>query len=73
MLAQIAQVLGLQGVSVKSVIQKGVGSGNGARLVLVVHPVLESNFYGAVQLIASKDFVTAPPRAIRVIDEEFAS
>lgn len=70
-LAQIAQVLGLQGVSVKSVVQKGTGTG--ARLVLVVHPVLESRFYGAVQLIASKDFVTATPRAIRVIDEEFAS
>jgi homoserine dehydrogenase len=75
-LAQIAQVLGLQGVSVKSVVQKGTGKGplpRPARLVLVVHPVLESRFYGAVQLIASKDFVTAPPRAIRVIDEEFAS
>jgi homoserine dehydrogenase len=70
-LAQIAQVLGLQGVSVKSVVQKGTGTG--ARLVLVVHPVLESRFYGAVQLIASKDFVTATPRAIRVVDEEFAS
>ena len=70
-LAQIAQVLGLQGVSVKSVVQKGTGTG--ARLVLVVHPVLESRFYGAVQLIAAKDFVTATPRAIRVIDEEFAS
>jgi homoserine dehydrogenase len=69
-LAQVAQVLGLQGVSVKSVVQKGTGTG--ARLVLVVHPVLESRFYGAVQLIAAKDFVTAPPRAIRVIDEEFA-
>ncbi len=68
-LAQVAQVLGLQGVSVKSVVQKGTGTG--ARLVLVVHPVLESRFYGAVQLIAAKDFVTAPPRAIRVIDEEF--
>jgi len=70
-LAQIAQVLGLQGVSVKSVVQKGTG--NGARLVLVVHPVLESRFFGAVQLIAAKDFVTSPPRAIRVIDEEFSA
>ncbi|MCK9250233.1 MAG: homoserine dehydrogenase [Solirubrobacteraceae bacterium] len=70
-LAQIAQVLGLQGVSIKSVVQKGTG--NGARLVLVVHPVLESRFFGAVQMIGSKDFVTAPPRAIRVIDEEFTA
>lgn len=69
-LAQIAQVLGLQDVSIKSVVQKGTGSG--ARLVLVVHPVSESRFYGAVQMISARDFVTAPPRAIRVIDEEFA-
>ncbi len=84
MLAQIAQVLGLQGVSVKSVVQKGlrteqrpagtpVPAGGQSRLVLVVHPVLESRFFGAVQLIAAKDFVTSPPRAIRVIDEEFTA
>jgi homoserine dehydrogenase len=79
-LAQIAQVLGLQGVSVKSVVQKGLRSESPAadatgqsRLVLVVHPVLESRFYGAVQLIAAKDFVTSTPRAIRVIDEEFSA
>lgn len=68
-LGQVAQILGLQGVSVKSVVQKGLGEG--ARLVMVVHPVLESRFYAARDLINALDFVRAPPRAIRVIEEEF--
>jgi len=68
-LGQVAQILGLQGVSVKSVVQKGLGEG--ARLVMVVHPVLESRFYAARDLIGALDFVRAPPRAIRVIEEEF--
>ncbi len=70
-LAQIAQLLGLQGASIKSVVQQGLG-GN-ARLVMVVHPILESRFYAAVKLISSLDFVRGTPRAIRVIDEEFDS
>ncbi len=68
-LAQIAQLLGLQGVSVKSVVQRGLG--DNARLVMVTHPILESRFYAAVELIAGLDFLRARPRAIRVIDEEF--
>jgi homoserine dehydrogenase len=68
-LAQIAQLLGLQGASIRSVVQKGLGEN--ARLVMVTHPILESRFYAAVDLIAGLDFVRARPRAIRVIDEEF--
>jgi homoserine dehydrogenase len=68
-LAQVAQILGLQGVSIKSVVQKGLGED--ARLVMVVHPVLESRFYAACELIGRLDFVRSPPRAIRVIEEEF--
>jgi homoserine dehydrogenase len=68
-LAQVAQVLGEQGASIKSVVQKGLGER--ARLVMVVHPVLESRFFAAVQQIAELDFLRSPPRAIRVIDEEF--
>ena len=68
-LGQIAQVLGLQGISVKSVVQKGLGGQ--ARLVMVVHPVLESRFFAAIELIRGLDFVRAAPRAIRVIEEEF--
>jgi homoserine dehydrogenase len=68
-LAQIAQLLGLQGASVKSVVQKGLGEN--ARLVMVVHPILESKFYAAVELIGRLDFLRSRPRAIRVIDETF--
>jgi homoserine dehydrogenase len=68
-LAQVAQVLAVQGVSVKSVVQKGLSSQ--ARLVMVLHPVLESRFAGAMEMIAGLDIMRAPPRAIRVIEEEF--
>jgi homoserine dehydrogenase len=68
-LAQVAQVLGLQGASIKSVVQKGLG--DQARLTMVVHPLLESKFFAARDLIAGLDFVRTPPRAIRVIEEEF--
>jgi homoserine dehydrogenase len=68
-LAQIAQVLGLQGISVKSVLQKGLGEQ--ARLVMVIHPVVESRFFAAVDMIGGLDFMRSTPRAIRVIEEEF--
>ncbi|MDQ2760182.1 MAG: homoserine dehydrogenase [Actinomycetota bacterium] len=68
-LAQVAQVLALQDVSVKSVVQKGLG--DQARLVMVVHPVLESRFEAAMALIAGLDVLRAPPRAIRVLEEGF--
>ncbi|HTN24621.1 MAG TPA: homoserine dehydrogenase [Solirubrobacteraceae bacterium] len=68
-LASVAQVLGEQGASIKSVVQKGLGER--ARLVMVVHPILESKFFAAVAQIGELDFLRSPPRAIRVIDEEF--
>jgi homoserine dehydrogenase len=70
-LAQVAQILGLQGASVKSVVQKGLGER--ARLVMVVHPLLESKFFAAMDLIAGLDFMRSRPRAIRVIEEEFTA
>jgi homoserine dehydrogenase len=68
-LAQVAQLLGLQGASIRSVVQKGLGEN--ARLVMVTHPILESKFYAAVELIGALDFMRSRPRPIRVIDEEF--
>jgi homoserine dehydrogenase len=68
-LAQVAEILGMQGVSIKSVVQKGLG--DEARLVMVMHPVLESRFRAAVDLIARLDFVRSRPRVIRVIEEVF--
>ncbi|MBV8942614.1 MAG: homoserine dehydrogenase [Solirubrobacterales bacterium] len=68
-LAQVAQVLARHGVSVKSVVQRGLG--DQARLVMVVHRVLESRFRAAMQEIAQLAVLRAPPRAIRVLEEEF--
>jgi Homoserine dehydrogenase len=68
-LAQVAELLGMQGASIKSVVQKGLGEN--ARLVMVVHPLLESRFFAAVELIGRLDFLRAKPRAIRVIEEQF--
>jgi homoserine dehydrogenase len=68
-LAQVAQLLALQNVSVKSVVQMGLR--DQARLVMVVHPVLESRFFAAMELISGLDVLRAPPRAIRVLEQEF--
>ncbi len=59
----------MQDVSVKSVVQSGLG--DDARLEMVVHPVLESKFRAAVGLIARLDFMRAQPRVVRVIEEVF--
>ncbi len=68
-LAQVAQALSVAGASVRSVVQKGLG--DQARLVMVVHPVLESRFAAAMAEIARLSVMRAPPRAIRVLEEEF--
>ncbi len=68
-LAQVAQVLATHDVSVKSVVQKGLGEQ--ARLVMVLHPVLESRFEAAAAAIGELDVVRFPPRSIRVLEEEF--
>ncbi len=68
-LAQIADVLGRNEVSVRSVVQRGMG--NDARLVMVMHEGPESSFFRALEEIATLEFLRAQPRAIRVIEEEF--
>jgi homoserine dehydrogenase len=68
-LAQVADVLGRNEVSVRSVVQRGLG--DEARLVMVMHEGPEARFYSALDEIATLDFVRAEPRAIRVIEEEF--
>jgi homoserine dehydrogenase len=68
-LARIAQVLGDNGISVKSVVQRGIG--DDARLVMVVHECLESQFAAAVEEIGRLEDVRSSPRSIRVIEEEF--
>lgn len=68
-LAEVARILSDGGVSVKSVVQKGIG--NDARLVMVVHQCPESRFKAAVAEIAELDALRSGPRFIRVIEEEF--
>jgi homoserine dehydrogenase len=68
-LAQVAHVLAADGVSVKSVVQKGLGEQ--ARLVMVLHPVLESKFEAAIERLSGLEVLRARPRAIRVLEEEF--
>jgi homoserine dehydrogenase len=68
-LASIAEVLGRNEVSVRSVVQRGLG--DDARLVMVMHEGREARFFKALEEIATLDFLRAQPRAIRVIEEEF--
>jgi homoserine dehydrogenase len=68
-LAQVAKVLGDHEVSVKSVVQRGLG--NDARLVMVMHECPESQFRAALERIATLEFLRGAPRSIRVIEEEF--
>jgi len=68
-LATVTKVLGEHDVSIKSVVQRGMGEH--ARLVMVTHPVLESSLREAMRRVGEFDFVRAEPRMIRVIEEEF--
>lgn len=70
-LAEVAKVLSDGGVSVKSVVQRGLG--DDARLVMVIHRCLESDFKAAVAEIARLDSLKSGPRFIRVIEEEFVA
>jgi homoserine dehydrogenase len=67
--AALKPVLGVQEVSIRSVVQRGMGEG--ARLVMVTHAVPESRLRGAVALLEEFEFLRSPPRTIRVIEEEF--
>ena len=68
-LAAIADVLGRHEISVKSVVQRGAGTD--ARLVMVTHRASEPVFYAALDEISALDFMRAPARAIRVVEEEY--
>jgi homoserine dehydrogenase len=68
-LARIAEVLGDNEVSVRSVVQRG--RGDDATLIMVMHPVSEKRFAAALEKIAKLEFLRSPPRSIRVIEEEF--
>jgi homoserine dehydrogenase len=65
-LAEITKILGDAEVSVRSVVQRGMG--DDARLVMVMHEVSEKRFESA---LAKLEFLRSEPRSIRVIEEEF--
>ncbi len=63
-----AHVIGDRGASIKAVVQKGLGER--ARLAMVVHPLLESQFFAAVGRVGR--WTSCPRRrAIRGIVEGF--
>ncbi len=68
-LARVATVLGDHEISVKSVVQRGIGED--ARLVMVVHECLGSRFAAAVAALDELGDMRAPARYIHVIEEEF--
>lgn len=68
-LARVADVLGRSDVSIKSVVQKGLGED--ARLVMVMHQVLGSKFSAALEELEGLDFIRSKPRVLRVIEETF--
>jgi homoserine dehydrogenase len=68
-LATVTRVLGEHEVSIKSVVQRGLGER--ARLVMVTHPVLESRLRASVEELQAFEFLRSSPRTIRVIEEEF--
>ena len=68
-LASVTKVLGEHGVSIKSVVQRGMGER--ARLVMITHPVLESGLGKALEQLGEFEFMRSTPRTIRVIEEEF--
>jgi homoserine dehydrogenase len=68
-LARVAAVLGDHEVSVKSVVQRGIGAD--ARLVMVIHECLESRFAAAVEGLGELGDLRSPARFIRVIEEQF--
>ena len=66
---KVAEILGDNEVSVRSVVQRGLG--DDARLEMVMHEGPESRFDAALEKIAKLKFLRSPPRSIRVIEEEF--
>jgi homoserine dehydrogenase len=69
-LAQITAVLGENGISIESVIQKGQAESGGAVPILILtHPALESSVRAALDEIDRLDEVTAPTRLVRIEEE----
>ena len=63
-LAKVSALFGEQGVSIHSMVQEG--GGDGAELVLLLHPVREAQFFAALGKIKALAEVKGEPGVIRV-------
>ncbi|MDX6651891.1 MAG: homoserine dehydrogenase [Solirubrobacterales bacterium] len=68
-LAKVADVLGRNEISVKSVVQRGLG--DDARLVMVLHETPEARFRQALDELGGLGELRSPPRSLRGIEEVF--
>ena len=64
MLAKVSALFGDHGVSISSMVQEG--GGDEAELVLLLHPVREEQFFGALEKISALPDVHGEPAVIRV-------
>jgi homoserine dehydrogenase len=63
-LAKVSALFGEHGVSIHSMVQEG--GGDGAELVLLLHPVREAQFFVALGKIKALAEVKGEPGVIRV-------
>lgn len=72
-LAQIAQILSVHQISIRSVIQKGEAQGTTTpvAVIIVTHQAVEQHVQKALQQIAHFPFVTESPLLIRMAAERF--
>ena len=68
MLALVAQVLGRNGISIASVMQKEARSGEHVPVIVVTHGGLEKQFQAAISEIDRLDVVGAPTVRLRIED-----
>jgi homoserine dehydrogenase len=66
-LARIASVFGDEGLSIRSVLQSG--SGDGARLVLIIHAGREDRMDAAVERLGTLQVVQGAPVVLRVLGD----
>ncbi len=68
-LASIAKVLGMQSISIESVIQKGKSAGNVVPIVIMTHAATEANLTKALGIIDRLRVVKEKTRFIRIEEE----
>jgi len=67
-LAQIARILGMHGISIAQVIQKGQAGGRGVPVVILTHDSPEKNLMSALKMTDRLAVVRAPTVLLRIED-----